>query len=448
MVAGGGAKPAKGRRAEPPETVRKRIRSPRRGRQNRLRRSFCRPLRGLFGVLAMYRGFARCARFTPGYHRSPHPRLQNTTDSAFFLSRRTRSLYLTVSISRKESNPEYVRELAQAHRFVCPKDRNTIAFNAPKSLTRDVKRSNRKGSVMAKQDEIEFPIRIGDILTRAADKPFSEPSSCGRHLIRIGTIMTLLPPLPARILDLGCGTGWTSMFFAHAGYEVVGVDIAPEMIRVANEQRDAAELANLSFVVSDYEALAFRDEFDAVVFFDSLHHADDEALAVRRAFAALKPGGIFLAEEPGVGHATSAESLAAVATYGTTEKDMPPAHIVALGREAGFGAFRVFPHPDELGVQVYESRSEPIHDPFAEVDEEEDTVPTPPAHGPRILRLAQRSLRQAADITTAAASRVAADQHRSSLAAHSHKRTGSHAQEPCGSETGGSIAWCLVFGVW
>jgi SAM-dependent methyltransferase len=222
---------------------------------------------------------------------------------------------------------------------------------------------------VAKQDEIAFLSRVGeDIADYAAAKPFSDPR-CGMYLVRIGTLMSLLPPRPARILDLGCGTGWTSLFFARAGYEVVGADIAPDMIGRANELRDLEGLSNASFVVSDYEALTFRNEFDAVVFFHSLHHADDEALAVRKAFAALKPGGVMLADEPGVGHSTSVDSLEAVAKYGVTEKDMPPDHVVALGRAAGFDAFRVFPCAESLAKAVYTERAEPLADPFADTDD-------------------------------------------------------------------------------
>ena len=221
---------------------------------------------------------------------------------------------------------------------------------------------------MAKQDEIDFLRRAG---TGAADyaaaKPFSDPR-CGMYLVRIGALMALLPPRPARVLDLGCGTGWTSLFFARAGYEVVGADIAPDMIDRASALRDAEGLPNVSFVVSDYEALAYRGEFDAVVFFHSLHHADDEGLAVRKAFAALKPGGVLLADEPGVGHATSADSLEAVARFGVTEKELPPGHLVALGREAGFDAFRVFPCAESLARAVYTERADPRADPFADTD--------------------------------------------------------------------------------
>ena len=55
----------------------------------------------------------------------------------------------------------------------------------------------------------------------------------------MGIIMQLLPATPARVLDLGCGTGWTSTFLALRGYTVVGQDIAPDMLSLAraNQQR-------------------------------------------------------------------------------------------------------------------------------------------------------------------------------------------------------------------
>lgn len=215
---------------------------------------------------------------------------------------------------------------------------------------------------MAKQNEIEYAQRMNP--AHAVNKPFSD-EFCGSNLIRVGAVFMLLPPPPARILDLGCGTGWTSAFFARAGYEVVGVDIAPEMIRLAEQQRDAAGLKNLTFRVSDYEKLNFRSEFDAAVFFDSLHHAEDEAVAVQRAFQALRPGGVCVAAEPGSGHSTTAESVHAIAEYGVTEKDMPPDRVVDLGQAAGFSGFRVFPPADVLFSSLYR-RLDPLADPFAD----------------------------------------------------------------------------------
>jgi len=201
---------------------------------------------------------------------------------------------------------------------------------------------------MAKQGEIDYLKNIGEAGVRhAVNKPFSD-AGCDRYLVEIGTVMSLLPPPPARLLDLGCGTGWSSIFFAKRGYEVVGVDICADMIHHARQNREARVLDNLQFQVSDYEELRFDDEFDCAVFFDSLHHAVDEALAIRKTFAALRHGGICVASEPGKGHQDAAWSLEAVQRFNTTEKDMHPDKVIGLARQAGFREFKAYPHAFDL----------------------------------------------------------------------------------------------------
>ena len=129
---------------------------------------------------------------------------------------------------------------------------------------------------MTKQGEIDYLRSIGDAGRRfTINKPFSDPN-CAGHLLELGAILTLLPPPPARLLDVGCGTGWTSRLFARRGYDVVGVDISPDM--VAQARRDSI-LDNLRFLVGDYEEMQFDEAFDAAVFYDSLHHALDETQA-------------------------------------------------------------------------------------------------------------------------------------------------------------------------
>jgi SAM-dependent methyltransferase len=201
---------------------------------------------------------------------------------------------------------------------------------------------------MAKQGEIDYLKNIGDAGVRhAIRKPYGD-ADCDRLLMEIGMVLALLPPPPARLLDLGCGTGWTSALLARRGYDVVAVDISTDMIEYARQNPDARVSANLQFEVSDYEDLRFRDEFDCVVFFDALHHAVDEKLAISRAHAALKPGGTCVACEPGKGHQDAESSREAVRKWNVTEKDMPPDKIISMAREAGFREFRVYPHPYDL----------------------------------------------------------------------------------------------------
>ena len=200
---------------------------------------------------------------------------------------------------------------------------------------------------MPKAGEIEYLRQLGADGTRhALGKPFSD-FDCGRYLVEMGTIMLLLPPRPARILDLGVGSGWTSVLLGQHGYSVVGQDIAPEMIELAEQNRARYETPTVSFVVQDYESMSFRDEFDAAIFYDALHHAEDEKAALAGAYAALKPGGICIASEPGEGHAVSEGAQHAVRSFGVTEKDMPPHHIIAIARQVGFRDFRVYLRPQK-----------------------------------------------------------------------------------------------------
>jgi SAM-dependent methyltransferase len=204
---------------------------------------------------------------------------------------------------------------------------------------------------VGKEGEKNYLKNIGfDGVRHAANKPFSDVH-CGDYLIAMGAFMSILPPPPARVLDLGCGSGWTSYFLAKRGYDVTGVDIAEDFITLARQNRD--NLDNLRFEVADYEALTYEEEFDAVVFFDALHHAEDEALAVRRAHRALKPGGYCICSEPGKGHAHADTSVRAVEEFDVTEKDMPPRKIIRLGRAAGFRRFKVFPAPGFVGGGIY-----------------------------------------------------------------------------------------------
>jgi SAM-dependent methyltransferase len=108
------------------------------------------------------------------------------------------------------------------------------------------------------------------------------------------------------------------------------------------------------FVEGDFETSGFRGEFDAVVFFDSLHHTLDLPRAIRGAFDALKPGGIMIASEPGVGHAQHARDCAE--RFDVTDRDMPPSLTSRAGRAAGFTDIRIYPQARLLGPVLYDGR--------------------------------------------------------------------------------------------
>jgi ubiquinone/menaquinone biosynthesis C-methylase UbiE len=92
------------------------------------------------------------------------------------------------------------------------------------------------------------------------------------------------------LLDVGCGTGAASRAASPEVDLVVGVDLAPEMIRRATEL--ATAVANVRFLVADSEQLPFRDgAFTAVLCSNSFHHYPDPLRAVREMGRVLASGG-------------------------------------------------------------------------------------------------------------------------------------------------------------
>ena len=104
---------------------------------------------------------------------------------------------------------------------------------------------------------------------------------------------------PKRILDLACGTGSMTLPLAKAGYDVVGLDLSPEMLSVAQERVQRARLSRRVFLtMQDMTDFDVGERVDAVVCtLDGVNHLPNTK-AVSACFAsvrnALKEGGLFL----------------------------------------------------------------------------------------------------------------------------------------------------------
>jgi SAM-dependent methyltransferase len=208
--------------------------------------------------------------------------------------------------------------------------------------------------VSRKEVEAAYFNAIGvEGLVHAASKPWSDPQ-CGNYLQELGPLFALAPPPPGRLLDIGCGAGWTSALFATRSYQVTGIDLSPEAITFAREHHD---FPNLGFEVQDFDRPYGRPgQFDIAVFFDALHHSEDEVLPLRLAFDALRPGGVCLICEPGKGHADAETSKNAFDHYGVQERDMTPEMVIRAARSIGFTSWDVYPHPQRFAVPAYRPR--------------------------------------------------------------------------------------------
>jgi SAM-dependent methyltransferase len=103
-----------------------------------------------------------------------------------------------------------------------------------------------------------------------------------------------------RVLDVGTGRGDVALIAAElVGEEgfVVGVDLAPAAIAVAQERAAVLTLRNVSFRQGDPADLEYEQPFDAVVGRYVLQFMPDPSATLRRLAANVVPGGVIAFHE-------------------------------------------------------------------------------------------------------------------------------------------------------
>ena len=91
----------------------------------------------------------------------------------------------------------------------------------------------------------------------------------------------------------GAGGGLLAEEFARAGFEVTGVDPAPESIQTARTHAEASGL-RIDYRTAAGERLPFPDaSFDHAACCDVLEHVDDLDSVIREIARVLTPGGLF-----------------------------------------------------------------------------------------------------------------------------------------------------------
>lgn len=95
-------------------------------------------------------------------------------------------------------------------------------------------------------------------------------------------------PIPARVLDLGCGTGYAASRLAQSGFDVVGMDISTKFLGDAPTRTGT----RLRYAVGDAMELPFTDgAFDGLASFDVIEHLPDAARALSEMGRVVRPGG-------------------------------------------------------------------------------------------------------------------------------------------------------------
>lgn len=101
-----------------------------------------------------------------------------------------------------------------------------------------------------------------------------------------------------RVLDLGCGAGRHSVLLAANGFEVIGMDVSRNALRMAGRWVRRERLESVTFVVAAMTNIPLIDRcVDAVVSVSVMHHAlkKDVVTSVKEVYRILGGNGWFVA---------------------------------------------------------------------------------------------------------------------------------------------------------
>ena len=155
------------------------------------------------------------------------------------------------------------------------------------------RRSGRPGRNCAKLTGVPYDRDVQAFNDRAASYEAGRIGQLHRDFAdRAVRIALAVAPAPARVLDVGSGTGYALRRLAEAlpaAQELTGVDAAPDMVRVA---REGSEDRRVRFIQGTAEDLPLPDaSVDLVVSTTSFDHWQNQGAGLAECARVLAPGG-------------------------------------------------------------------------------------------------------------------------------------------------------------
>jgi SAM-dependent methyltransferase len=200
--------------------------------------------------------------------------------------------------------------------------------------------------------QAEIASRTPEFMANEASKPFGWDAA---HFVEWATVTEMLHRLGiqrgASAIDVGCGSGWTTLFLAEAGFDALGYDLVPDNVELARERARRWGSA-ARFEVADMDALPDGPPANVALVFDALHHTRAQRATLEGVFRRLAPGGWLVLGEPTWLHRLSPEARRVRQERGWLERGLTLRGLRRDLRAAGFGDTRRFFQP----TRPYERR--------------------------------------------------------------------------------------------
>jgi SAM-dependent methyltransferase len=99
------------------------------------------------------------------------------------------------------------------------------------------------------------------------------------------------PEGPWRILDVGCGSGETTLLAAEIGHEVTGLDVSSSLLDLAKARAEKSGMSGVNFFLGDASRLFIDPPFDLIMSRFGVMFFDDPAKAFANLARMVKVGG-------------------------------------------------------------------------------------------------------------------------------------------------------------
>ena len=135
------------------------------------------------------------------------------------------------------------------------------------------------------------------------------PSFNPSYIKARSNIVKRVPSGSRRVLDVGCATGATGERLKELtpGLQVVGVELDPEMAKVARTRLDEVLVGDVGEILESGALEGQR--FDCIILADLLEHVVDPWELLRTLVRHLEPGGTIMSSLPNVRHVSTIFSL-------------------------------------------------------------------------------------------------------------------------------------------
>ena len=188
----------------------------------------------------------------------------------------------------------------------------------------------------------------------------------GDHLAAIAHVIRSMNLKPgAKIVEFGPGWGNITLFLAMSGFDITAVDIEKNFCNLISQRAKRAGV-NINVINADFSWIEqIADPVDAVLFFESFHHASDHLRIIKALDTAVKDDGkVYFAAEPIIpdfpipwGLRLDGESLWAIRKFGWLELGFTEEYFLQTLKKFGWVAKKYTTTSSSWGT-VYEATRE------------------------------------------------------------------------------------------